>query len=188
MCVRGFVPKGILCFCTRLALEDVAASFLTVPDSSSQPVETRVGAVQCSCAASKEPQMPFHVLGIVTPKAPWEIHHRHLVFEGFWEQVRQMCHRWPFGDGMGLDDLSIFFFHPVFCSSVIYLLRNRWCQFQILNSLGWMSLLDEMLFLNPAPYLPAFFCEHGVLPAWQAKHRDQREQLVKIALVWVQLL
>lgn len=50
-----------------------------------------------------------------------------------------------------------FFFHPVVCSSAIYLLRNRWCQFQILNSLGWMNLPDEMLFLNPAPYLPAFF-------------------------------
>lgn len=47
-------------------------------------------------------------------------------------------------------------FHPVVCSPAIYLLRNSWCQFQILNSLRWMNLPDEMLFLSPTSCLPVF--------------------------------
>lgn len=60
LCVReDLLQGGILCFCRKLALGNVAASFATVPDSVSQPVETRVGAAQGSCAARKEPETPF---------------------------------------------------------------------------------------------------------------------------------
>lgn len=185
-CAREHLfQRGILCFCTRLALGNGAASFPPVPASALQPVETQVGAVQCSRDAS------FRILGVVTansPRDPSQALGLWRLWRAGQTNVPQMAlWRWD-----GIRWPLTFFFHPVFCSSAICLLRNRWCQFQILNSLGWMNPLDEMLFLNPAPYLPAFFfsffCEHGVLPAWQAKHRDQGEQLVKTALVWVQLL
>lgn len=66
------------------------------------------------CSAAALPGRSWRCLfprpgDFVTLKTPWEINHTHLVFEGFGEQVRQMCHRWPFGDGMGLGDLSDFF-------------------------------------------------------------------------------
>lgn len=65
-------------------------------------------------------------------------------------------------------------FHPVSCSSAIYLLRNGCCEFQILNNLWWMDLHDEMLFPQSCSMSSSLFCEHGIFPAWQAKHRDQR--------------
>lgn len=42
----------------------------------------------------------FHVLGVVSLKSPGGIDHRHFISEGFQEQVGQMCHRWPFWDGV----------------------------------------------------------------------------------------
>lgn len=159
-CAREHLfQRGILCFCTRLALGNGAASFPPVPASALQPVETQVGAVQCSRDAS------FRILGVVTansPRDPSQALGLWRLWRAGQTNVPQMAlWRWD-----GIRWPLTFFFHPVFCSSAICLLRNRWCQFQILNSLGWMNPLDEMLFLNPAPYLPAFFFSFFVNTAY----------------------
>lgn len=51
-----------------------------------------------------------------------------------------------------------------------------------------MNLLDEMLFLNPAPYLPAFFVNTVYYQLGRQSTGTRGRQLVKTALVWVQLL
>lgn len=78
-------------------------------------------------------------------------------------------------------------FHPVFCSSPICLLRNSWCQFQILNSLRWMNLLDEMLFLTPLHVFQPFLWTERITHL-EGKAQGPEGQLVKTAMLWVQLL
>lgn len=79
-----------------------------------QPAFPRCQLALCSLWRHKwelcsAPEMPPSASWGLSLQTPPEIHHRRLVCEGFGEQVRQMCHRWLFGDGMGLDDLSHFF-------------------------------------------------------------------------------
>lgn len=107
VCVRICSKGGILCCkCfTQPGVENCISQLSCIIRSCFPACENTGGSCTlhrlCSLAACwKGLEMPVSPSqGSSLWKLP-ETDHGYFVFEGFWEQVRKMCHRWPFWDGV----------------------------------------------------------------------------------------